>query len=108
MHWDMEELCRKYLEMESKLKFKQDEKIRSELAKVSAIHEKELLLPELDVAKEQFKNLQKHQEELEIKSKEDIKLLVKEVKHARLESFRRGLSKVKYCLFRNVNVGYIA
>ncbi|XP_058071337.1 PX domain-containing protein EREL2-like [Magnolia sinica] len=83
MQWDMEELHRKYLEMESKLKFEQDEKIRSELAKVSVIHEKELLLQELDVAREQLKNLQKHQEELEMKSKVDIKFLVKEVKFLR-------------------------
>ncbi|XP_058110695.1 PX domain-containing protein EREL1-like isoform X3 [Magnolia sinica] len=83
MQWDMEELRRKYLEMESKLKFEQDEKIRLELAKVSAIHEKELLLQELDVAREQLKNLQKHQEELEMKSKADIKVLVKEVKFLR-------------------------
>ncbi|XP_058070901.1 PX domain-containing protein EREL1-like [Magnolia sinica] len=95
MQWDMEELRRKYLEMESKLKFEQDERIHSELVKVSAIHE-ELLVQELDVAKEQLNNLQKHQEELEMKSKADIKLLIKEVKHAGLESFRRGLSKVKF------------
>ncbi|KAL5974253.1 hypothetical protein ACLOJK_030917 [Asimina triloba] len=97
MQWDMEELRRKCLEMESKLKLDQiplfyrltddyplqDEKIHSEFAKMSALHEKEQLLQELDATKEKLKNLQKRQEDLEVKSKADIKVLVKEVKSLR-------------------------
>ncbi|XP_010273566.1 PREDICTED: uncharacterized protein LOC104609060 isoform X2 [Nelumbo nucifera] len=83
MQWDMEELRRKALEMETKLKSEQDEKDRTELTKVSAIQEKELLLQELDSTREQLENLRKLHEELEMKSKGDVKVLVKEVKSLR-------------------------
>ena len=61
----------------------QDEKLLIASTKASIIQENEMLLQELDVAREQFENLQKHQEESEAKSKADIKLLVKEVKSLR-------------------------
>ncbi|XP_043701603.1 PX domain-containing protein EREL1-like isoform X2 [Telopea speciosissima] len=81
--WDMEELRRKCLEMESKLKSEQDEKVRTESTKVSAVKEKEMLMQGLDSTREQLQNLQKHHEELEMKSKADVKVLVKEVKSLR-------------------------
>lgn len=52
--------------------------------KAALIQENEMLLQDLDVAREQFENLQKHHEESESKSKADIKLLVKEVKSLRV------------------------
>lgn len=42
-----------------------------------------MLQQELDVTTEQLKNLQKHHDEFEMKSKTDTKLLIKEVKSLR-------------------------
>lgn len=42
-----------------------------------------MLQQELDVARVQLKHLQKHHDEFEMKSKTDMKLLVKEVKSLR-------------------------
>jgi len=42
-----------------------------------------MLQQELDVAREQLKHLQKHHDEFEMKSKTDMKLLIKEVKSLR-------------------------
>ncbi|CBI36350.3 unnamed protein product, partial [Vitis vinifera] len=81
--WNIEDLRSKCLELELKLKSEQDEKLLIASTKASIIQENEMLLQELDVAREQFENLQKHQEESEAKSKADIKLLVKEVKSLR-------------------------
>jgi hypothetical protein len=50
-----------------------------------------MLLQELDASKEQFENLLKRYEELEAKSKADIKVLVKEVKS--LRSSQTGLKQ---------------
>nr|XP_008394104.2 PX domain-containing protein EREL1 isoform X3 [Malus domestica] len=83
MQWDMEELRRKSLEMELKLKSEQDKKSCAESTKDSSGREKEILLQELDPYKEQLENLSKQYEELEAKSKADIKVLVKEVKSLR-------------------------
>ncbi|KAG2723131.1 hypothetical protein I3760_02G157800 [Carya illinoinensis] len=83
MQWDMEELHAKCLEMELKLKLEQDEKVRAESTKIAIVQENKMLLHELDVAREQLENLQKQHEEFEVKSKADIKLLVKEVKSLR-------------------------
>ncbi|XP_043724980.1 PX domain-containing protein EREL1-like isoform X2 [Telopea speciosissima] len=83
MQWDMVELRRKCLEMESKLKSEQDEKVHAESTKVSAVQEKELLMQELDLTRELVRNLQKRHEELELKSKADVKVLAKEVKSLR-------------------------
>ncbi|KAF5199703.1 Px domain-containing protein erel1 [Thalictrum thalictroides] len=79
MQWDMEELRRKSLEMESKLKAEQDERART----TSVIQEKDSLVQELDYAKEKLVKLQKLHEELQLKSKADTKVLVKEVKSLR-------------------------
>lgn len=61
----------------------QDEKLRIESTKVSIVKENEMLLQELDAAREQLENLQKLHEDSDLKSKSDIKLLVKEVKSLR-------------------------
>ncbi|KAK9945983.1 hypothetical protein M0R45_011470 [Rubus argutus] len=83
MQWDMEELRRKSLEMELKLKSEQDMKSWPEATKDSTVHEKDTSPPQLDSSKEQLENLSKRYEELEAKSKADIKVLVKEVKSLR-------------------------
>ncbi|XP_008788831.2 PX domain-containing protein EREL1-like isoform X2 [Phoenix dactylifera] len=83
MQWDMDELHRKYAEMESMLKIEQDERTRAESEKTTASGEKELLLRELDTKQEELEIMQKRLEELEMKSKVDIKVLVKEVKFLR-------------------------
>ncbi|MFS7996860.1 putative Phox domain, PX domain superfamily protein [Helianthus anomalus] len=84
MQWDMEELRRKSLEMEFKLKSQQDDKRETEVPKTtSVIEEKNKLLVELDETKNKFDQLLKKHQELEVKSKADIKVLVKEVKSLR-------------------------
>ena len=54
-----------------------------EATKDSTFHEKDTSPPQLDSSKEQLENLSKRYEELEAKSKADIKVLVKEVKSLR-------------------------
>lgn len=93
--WDVEELRRKCIETELKLKSEQDEKLNVESAKASIIQENKTLQQELDNAREQIENLQKHNEDLELKSKADVKLLVKEVK-----SLRSSQSELKQELSR--------
>ncbi|KAL0016413.1 hypothetical protein SO802_003482 [Lithocarpus litseifolius] len=83
MQWDMEELRQKSMEMELKLKSKQDEKSCTESGKECTVQEKDVLLQELDASKEQLEKLLKRYEELEAKSKADIKVLIKEVKSLR-------------------------
>ncbi|TYJ13885.1 hypothetical protein E1A91_A10G080000v1 [Gossypium mustelinum] len=95
MQWDMELLRKQCLEMELKLKKEQDEKAHIESAKLLLMKESKTLLQELDVAREQLADLQKHHEELEVKSKADVKLLVKEVK-----SLRSSQSELKQELSR--------
>ncbi|KAK3043748.1 hypothetical protein RJ639_001944 [Escallonia herrerae] len=83
MQWDMEELRRKSYEMEMKLKSQQDEKPDTESTSASNIQGKDVLLQELDATKQQLVELLKQHHELEVKSKSDIKILVKEVKSLR-------------------------
>lgn len=83
MQWDMEELRRKSLEMEFKLKSQQDEKPDSESPKVPTVDGKDILLQELDTTKQQLEDLRRKHQELEMKSKADVKVLVKEVKSLR-------------------------
>ncbi|XWS26208.1 hypothetical protein CRYUN_Cryun26dG0011600 [Craigia yunnanensis] len=83
MQWEMEELRRKSLEMELKLNPKQDEKQITETINHSAAEEKDAMLQELNATKEQLNHISKQYEELEAKSKADIKVLVKEVKSLR-------------------------
>ncbi|GAV75448.1 hypothetical protein CFOL_v3_18927 [Cephalotus follicularis] len=95
MQWDLEELKKHCLEMELKLKSEQDEKALVESAKKSIIQENKMLLLELDITREQLENLHKQHEELEVKSKADVKILVKEVK-----SLRSSQSELKQELGR--------
>ncbi|CBI21059.3 unnamed protein product, partial [Vitis vinifera] len=99
MQWDMEELRRKTFEMELKLKSKceQDDKLYPESTKVSSDQEKDMLLEELDATKKQLENLLKQHEKLEMKSKSDIKVLVKEVK-----SLRSSQTQMKQELSRSL------
>ncbi|KAI3729961.1 hypothetical protein L6452_18634 [Arctium lappa] len=83
MQWDMEELRRRSLEMEFKLKSQKDDKQETELPKTSVIQEKDQLLQELDDTKSKLEQLLKKHQELEMKSKADVKILVKEVKSLR-------------------------
>ncbi|KAF3329553.1 Sorting nexin-4 [Carex littledalei] len=83
MQWDMDELRRKCSEMESKLKFEQNEKTRAESEKTSASDEKELLVQDLESKQEELNIVRRHLEEVEKKSKSDIKVLVKEVRTLR-------------------------
>ncbi|WJX74937.1 hypothetical protein P8452_58529 [Trifolium repens] len=96
MQWDMEELRRKCLETEMKLKFEEDERLLAESTKASIIQEKQVLEQELDVTREQLKHLQKHHDEFEMKSKTDTKLLIKEVKSLRSSQLelKQQLSKL--------------
>lgn len=80
MQWDMEELRRRSLEMELKLKSAAvHEEVHSEQMEVFTAQEKDILMQELEATKGQLKK----REELEVKSKSDIKVLVKEVKSLR-------------------------
>ncbi|MFQ6669541.1 hypothetical protein Gotur_034752 [Gossypium turneri] len=83
MQWEMEELRRKSLEMELKLNPNQDEKQITETTNQLAAEEKDAMLQELNATKEQLNGISKRYEELELKSKADIKVLVKEVKSLR-------------------------
>ncbi|MBA0869283.1 hypothetical protein Goshw_026102 [Gossypium schwendimanii] len=83
MQWEMEELRRKSLEMELKLNPNEDEKQITETTNQLAAEEKDAMLQELNATKEQLNSISKRYEELELKSKADIKVLVKEVKSLR-------------------------
>lgn len=54
-----------------------------------------MLLQQLDATREQLENLHKHHEDFEVKSKADVKVLVKEVK-----SLRSSQSELKQELSR--------
>ncbi|PNT75336.1 hypothetical protein BRADI_1g30410v3 [Brachypodium distachyon] len=83
MQWDMDELRRKYSEMESNLKIEQNEKTRVESEKTTASGEKEELVEELETRRKEVESLKQHLGEVEAKSKTDMKVLVKEVKSLR-------------------------
>ncbi|CAN6201001.1 unnamed protein product [Urochloa humidicola] len=83
MQWDMDELRRKYSEMESNLKIEQNNKTHVESEKTSASGENETLLEELEIKRKEVERLKQHLGEVEAKSKADIKVLVKEVKSLR-------------------------
>ncbi|RDY14290.1 PX domain-containing protein EREL1, partial [Mucuna pruriens] len=90
MQWDMEELRRKSLEMEMKLKSESGENSYQNLTKESIVQQNDVLLQNLDATKEQLEILSKQYGELEAKSKADVKVLVKEVK-----SLRNSQTKLK-------------
>ncbi|XP_065848413.1 PX domain-containing protein EREL1 isoform X2 [Euphorbia lathyris] len=79
MQWDMEDLRRKSLEMELKLKSKEVENSGTGLKRESNDLER-YTQQELDDARKQLEHLSKQYEELEAKSKADIKFLAKEFK----------------------------
>lgn len=85
MQWDMDELRRKYSEMESNLKIEQsqNEKTRVESEKTTASGDREELVEELETKRKEVETLQQHLGEVEAKSKTDTKVLVKEVKSLR-------------------------
>ncbi|XP_010447433.1 PREDICTED: uncharacterized protein LOC104730058 isoform X1 [Camelina sativa] len=83
MQWDMEELRQKSYEMEMKLKLREDGSSHAEPTEQSTISERHVFSKELDAKKQQLEDLSKRYEELEAKSKADIKVLVKEVKSLR-------------------------
>lgn len=111
MQWDMDELRRKYSEMESNLKTEQvtfsslslwssyfishmkvlissccnvqNEKTRAKSEITSASGENETLLEELEIKRKEVESLRERLGEVEAKSKADIKVLVKEVKSLR-------------------------
>ncbi|MBA0703517.1 hypothetical protein Golax_015836, partial [Gossypium laxum] len=83
MQWEMAELRHKLLEMELNLNPKQDEMQITETTNHSAAKEEDAMLQELNASKEQLNIISKQYEELETKSKAEIKVLVKEVKSLR-------------------------
>ncbi|XP_062089888.1 PX domain-containing protein EREX [Humulus lupulus] len=90
MQWDVEEFQRKCMQLELKLKSEEEGKIRAESTKMLIMDENKMLSQELDATKEQLHNLQKHHEAFELKSKTELKLLVKEVR-----SLRNSQSELK-------------
>ncbi|KAJ0262899.1 PX domain-containing protein EREL1 [Hirschfeldia incana] len=85
MQWDMEELRQKSYEMEMKLKSREDGSSHEESTEQPTVSESErhVLSKELDARKQQLEDLSRRYDELEAKSKADIKVLVKEVKSLR-------------------------
>ncbi|KAL3655837.1 hypothetical protein CASFOL_000233 [Castilleja foliolosa] len=79
MQWDMEELRQKSMELELKLSSEQSLDPQS----TTSHPQKHVLHQELDSAKQKFEDLLKRHQELEWRSKADIKILVKEVKSLR-------------------------
>ncbi|GAB2284926.1 hypothetical protein Dimus_019379 [Dionaea muscipula] len=95
MQWDMEELRRKSVEMELRLKSQKGDKSNGDTC--SSSNEKDGLQQELDASKEQLNKLLRQHEELEVKSKSDIKVLVKEVK-----SLRKSRNELQQQLAKSV------
>ncbi|KAK6162067.1 hypothetical protein DH2020_001908 [Rehmannia glutinosa] len=83
MQWDMEELRQRSMEMELKLNSEQAQSPDTQSTSSSGYQQKDVLYQELESAKQQFEDLLKRHQELEVKSKADIKVLVKEVKSLR-------------------------
>ncbi|KAL1552261.1 PX domain-containing protein EREL2-like isoform X2 [Salvia divinorum] len=83
MQWDMEELRRRSMELELKLNPQQDQRPDAQPSISPNNQQTDTLRQELDSAKWQFEDLLKRHQELEVKSKADIKVLVKEVRSLR-------------------------
>ncbi|CAH8354928.1 unnamed protein product [Eruca vesicaria subsp. sativa] len=83
IQWDMEELRKQCMEMESLLNSIKDEKTHIETTNESLVEENQMLLQQLDDLTDKFENLYKEHEELEVKSKAELKVLIKEVKSLR-------------------------
>lgn len=97
IQWDMEELRKQCMEMESLLNSIKDEKACIETTNESLIQENEMLLQQMDDLRDKFENLRKDHEDLEVKSKAELKVLVKEVK-----SLRTTQSELRLELSRTV------
>ncbi|KAL1191343.1 PX domain-containing protein EREX [Cardamine amara subsp. amara] len=83
IQWDMEELRKQCMEMESLLNSINDEKAEIETTNQSLVQENQMLLQKIDDLRDNFEILHKEHEELEVKSKAELKVLVKEVKSLR-------------------------
>ncbi|KAK4480166.1 hypothetical protein RD792_013228 [Penstemon davidsonii] len=83
MQWDMEELRQRSLEMKFKLDSQQVQRIDNQSTDSTMNQQKDVFYKELDYSKQQYEDLMKRYQELEVKSKADIKVLVKEVKSLR-------------------------
>ncbi|XP_078443489.1 PX domain-containing protein EREL1-like isoform X2 [Wolffia australiana] len=83
MQWDMDELRRMKVEMESRLSSEQKQRMLADSEKAIALSERETMVHELSSKKMELDLLRGRVEELEMKSKSDIKVLVKEVKSLR-------------------------
>ncbi|XP_047328075.1 PX domain-containing protein EREL1-like [Impatiens glandulifera] len=87
MQWDMEELRQKSFELELKIKSQQEGEIlpqEQDKEPESFAHEDDdVVLQELDSTKKQLEDLLKRHEELQLKSKADLKVLIKEIKSLR-------------------------
>ncbi|CAH8260646.1 unnamed protein product [Arabidopsis lyrata] len=95
IQWDMEELRKQCMEMESLLNSIKDEKTNIETANESLVQENQMLLQQINDIRENFENFHKEHEELEVKSKAELKVLVKEVKSLRTtqSELRQELSR---------------
>ncbi|XP_010503583.1 PREDICTED: protein CROWDED NUCLEI 4-like [Camelina sativa] len=83
IQWDMEELRKQCMDMESLLNSIKDEKANIETANQSLVQENQMLLQQIIDLREEFENFHKEHEELEVKSKAELKVLIKEVKSLR-------------------------
>ncbi|CAA7057946.1 unnamed protein product [Microthlaspi erraticum] len=97
IQWDMEELRKQCMEMESLLNSIKDEKAEIETTNQSLVQENQMLLQQIDDLSDKFEKLRKENEELEVKSKAELKVLVKEVK-----SLRTTQSELKQELSRTM------
>ncbi|KAG6409480.1 hypothetical protein SASPL_127520 [Salvia splendens] len=76
MQWDMEELRRRSMELE--LQLNQQQSTDAQPSVSPGNQQTDTLRQELDSSQQQFEDLLKRHQELEVKSKADIKVLVKE------------------------------
>ncbi|KAI4376332.1 hypothetical protein MLD38_014109 [Melastoma candidum] len=83
MQWDMEELRHRSYELELKLKAKQEGEATTDGKGSSSDDQRDALNRELEATKELLLTLQSSYEELEARSKADLRVLVKEVKSLR-------------------------
>ncbi|CAH2053589.1 unnamed protein product [Thlaspi arvense] len=97
IQWDMEELRKQCMDMESLLNSMKDEKEDIETTNQELVQENQTLLQQIDDLRDRFENLHKEHEELEVKSKAELKVLVKEVK-----SLRTTQSELKQELSRTM------
>ncbi|XP_042002213.1 PX domain-containing protein EREL1-like isoform X2 [Salvia splendens] len=81
MQWDMEELRRRSMELE--LQLNQQQSTDAQPSVSPGNQQTDTLRQELDSSQQQFEDLLKRHQELEVKSKADIKVLVKEVRSLR-------------------------